>query len=304
MTDPPTRPFDATPTAAATMAIRLERDALRVSGPDTIAFLQGQLSQDVAALAVGTAAWSLLLQPQGKVDALLRVLRLGEAEVVLDVDGGYGDAVRARLERFKLRTRCTLEAMPAWTCVAVRGPGAAEVGVPGGVLAIDPRWPSLEGVDLLGEAVALPEAIPVAEIDAYEALRIEAGVPKLGAELTERTIPAEAGRWLIDASVSFTKGCYTGQELVARIDSRGGKVARNLRGVVIEGDRAPPAGAALFAPDGRELGSLTSVAHSSRLASLVALAYVPRAVVPPVRALVRWEGAEVGANVELLPLVG
>ena len=94
-------------------------------------------------------------------------------------------------------------------------------------------------------------------LDAYEAVRIECGVPAMGSELTERTIPAEAGQWVIDRSVSFTKGCYTGQELVARIDSRGGNVPRHLRGIVIDAD-PPPVGGVVVA-DGVEVGTLTSV---------------------------------------------
>src|SRR5688572_32070787 len=84
-------------------AVWLPRDVLRVGGPDAVSFLQGQVSQDVLALDVGGSAWSFLLQPQGKVDALVRLTRTAEDEVVADVDAGYGDAVAARLNRFKLR---------------------------------------------------------------------------------------------------------------------------------------------------------------------------------------------------------
>src|SRR5690606_7561419 len=85
--------------------------------------------------------------------------------------------------------------------------------------------------------------------EALEALRIECGVPAMGAELTDATIPAEAGQWLIDASVSFSKGCYTGQELVARIDSRGGNVPRPVRGLRLGQDDVPT-GATLHLPSG------------------------------------------------------
>ena len=132
--------------------------------------------------------------------------------------------------------------------------------------------------------------------DAYEAVRIEAGVPAMGAELTERTIPAETG--IVDRTVSFTKGCYTGQELVARIDSRGGHVPRHLRGVVLS---APAPVGATVEIDGKNVGALTSVAR--RPAGAVALAYVGRDVAPPAGGTVSWEGGTTSGRVEVLPLV-
>src|SRR5687768_12379363 len=96
--------------------MKVPRDVVRVSGPDAISFLQGQLSQDVDGLAVGATAWSLLLQPQGKVDALVRVTRIADDAVVLDVDGGFGDAVVTRLDRFKLRVKADIDALDGWTC--------------------------------------------------------------------------------------------------------------------------------------------------------------------------------------------
>jgi aminomethyltransferase len=126
----------------------------------------------------------------------------------------------------------------------------------------------------------------------------------MGAELTERTIPAETG--LVERSVSFTKGCYTGQELVARIDSRGSRVPRHLRGVLVQGGDAPPVGAALFGEGEqgeRELGQLTSVALSPTLGGPVALAYVRREVEPPADVVLRWGSGDARARVEALPLV-
>jgi len=127
----------------------------------------------------------------------------------------------------------------------------------------------------------------------------------MGAELDEDTIPAEAG--VVDATVSFTKGCYTGQELVARIDSRGGNVPRRLRGLIFDGVpfpevAAPPVGAVVRAGD-KQVGSLTSVARSPELGVPVALAYVGRAVLPPAKVDVTWEGGSARARVESLPLV-
>ena len=268
----------------------LSRDFVRAEGPDAVSFLQGQLSQDVAALAVGDSAWSFLLQPQGKVDAFVRVTRLADDAVLVDVDGGWGEAVMARLARFKLRVKCDLTPL-AWRCLAVRGDGAHDVKLDGLVLGAD--WPGLPGVDAVGEPLAVPEGVSVWDDRRWQAVRIAAGVPVMGAELTESTIPAESG--VIDLAVSFTKGCYTGQELVARIDSRGGNVPRRLRGLVLDGP-TPPSGASVEDAEGHEVGVVTSAAGK------VALAYVRRAVEPPADAVVRWDGGSAPARIERLPL--
>ncbi|HWI04647.1 MAG TPA: glycine cleavage T C-terminal barrel domain-containing protein [Acidimicrobiales bacterium] len=275
-------------------AVELPRDFVRATGPDVNSFLQGQLSQEVAGLGVGASTWALLLQPQGKVTAFLRVSRVGDEELVLETDAGFGPAVIERLNRFRLRVKCDLDPL-AWRCLAVRGPRAHEL-VPEGLVA---DWPGLPGRDLVGESPAAPAGVPMCGMDAYEAVRIEAGIPVMGRELDEGTIPAEAG--VVDMSVSFTKGCYTGQELVARIDSRGGNVPRRLRGLVLA-DGPAPVGAAVQA-DGKEVGQLTSVAFSPGLDATVALAYVRRAVEPPAEVVVEWDGGSSPARVEALPLV-
>jgi folate-binding protein YgfZ len=253
------------------VAARIARDVLRLRGTDTWTFLQGQLSQDVDALGEGESAWSFLLHPDGKVAAWLRVTRLAPDEALLDVDAGHGEAVTARLDRFKLRVDCTIEALD-WETVAVRGPGAADVPAAGAGLALPAHWPGAEAVDLLGPEVPDPAGVTMIELDRYEALRVEAGVPAMGSELTDRTIPAESG--VVERSVSFTKGCFTGQELVARIESRGGNVPRHLRSIVGTGGPLPAPGTPLEIA-GEEVGTLTSVAGS------VGLGYVKRSVEPP-----------------------
>ena len=279
-------------------AIDLPRDVVRVVGPDALSFLQGQLSQDVA-LPTGGSAWSLLLQPQGKVVALLRVLREADDSFLLDTDGGWGGAVAERLQRYKLRVKCEIEALD-WRCVAIRGPRAHELASGGEGMAAVADWPGLPGVDLLGEAPSAPPGVRPCSLDAYEAVRIEAGIPAMGHELDERTIPAEAG--VVEQSVSFTKGCYTGQELVARIDSRGGNVPRRLHGVVVGTNVLPPPGAVVRSGE-RDVGALTSVAESLERRAPVALAYVGRAVSPPADVTLVWEGGSAPARVEALPLV-
>jgi folate-binding protein YgfZ len=317
-------------------AFRSSRDVLAVRGPDAEAYLQGQLSQDVAALAVGCAADSLLLEPDGKLSALLRVTRTDGQGFVLDVDAGYGEAVAARLGRFLLRSKVEMEKL-AWRCLSLRGPAVGEAAAgllavlaERGVLALPFEWNGWEGIDLLGsedvvlapEAAELPAGLVACGPAAVEACRIVAGIPAMGTELTGKTIAAEAG--LVERTVSFTKGCYTGQELVARIDSRGSNVARRLVGVVAppgsaDGDggsaalargmtlHAGQAPAGDGAADDKVAGTVTSAAWSAEVGAWVALGYLHRNVEAPGPVRVR-SGDGVGgsrpARVELLPLVG
>jgi folate-binding protein YgfZ len=226
-----------------------------------------------------------------------------------------------------LRTKVDIDQFD-WQVVAVRGtarpaPPAApsESGAAGGAAtaavtfewAVAFEWGGLAGYDLFGPSVTMPIGATPVDAAAYEAVRVEAGFPRHGDELDDRTIPAEAG--LVEASVSFTKGCYTGQELVARIDSRGSNVPRRLRGLLLSG---PVEGGARLvdlaaagepqAPGsaGKEVGRLTSVARSPRL-GWVGLGYVGRSVELGATLAVRDAGAEGGdvqARVQLLPLSG
>lgn len=251
-------------------AVAWSRQAVRVAGPDAERYLQGQTSQDVARLGPGQQAWALVLQPQGRLDAFVRVYRAGPEEFVLDGDAGTAPALVERLLRFRLRTKAEIGELD-WKFVAVRGPGAAApASPPPGVHVIGFEWGGVAGYDLAGPSVSLPDALAPASAEDIGALMIEAGFPRHGAELDERTIPAEAG--LVGPAVSFTKGCYTGQELVARIDSRGNNVPRRLFGLRSEVPLAP--GDRLRSGE-REVGRVTSVAVSPRLGP-VALGYLAR----------------------------
>jgi folate-binding protein YgfZ len=289
------------------VACRVDRDVVRVAGPDATAYLHGQLSQDTEALKAGDSARSFVLQPTGKVDAWFRVTRTAADEYLLDIDGGYGEGLMGRLRRFQLRTKADIDPLD-WACVVLRGPGAgdrADAAAIPAELRVPTDWPGAEGVDLLGPGVELPRDPPpgvsVADHNTYEALRISSGVPAMGAELTSKTIPGEAGAWVLDASVSFTKGCFTGQELVARIDSRGGKVPRQLVGLTIESGTVPPQGATVYV-DGNEVGAVTSSAQADASQRPVALAYVRRGIEPPVGGTVAWSDGEVPVTVRTLPL--
>jgi len=279
-------------------AAPLRRDVVRVHGPDAVTYLQGQLSQDVAALPIGESAPSLLLQPTGKVDAWLRVTRDATDVLLLDVDAGFGEPVLARLRRFRLRTAVELD-LETWGGFALRGPGSDHLDAPQGAWRLPAGWPGVEGVDLLSPGEVALAGAPLVEPKALEALRIERGVPAMGAELTERTIPAEAGQWLVDASVSFTKGCYTGQELVARIDSRGGNVPHPIRGLLIDG--ADVGTGIPVEHDGVEVGTVTSAARSAALGP-IGLAVVARTVPIGAAVVLATPDGPVPATVAGLPL--
>ncbi|MEC8999427.1 MAG: hypothetical protein VYC56_03985 [Actinomycetota bacterium] len=260
------------------VAVRRPRDMVRVAGPEARTYLQGQLSQDVEVLSVGSAADTFVLQPTGKVNAWMRVSRLDDDEYLLDVDVGWGEAVVIRLRRFLLRTDCTVEAVD-WELLSVLDTKPGLLAAPEGGLALDVTWPGLDAVDLLGPAVVVPDGVDEADEAFWEHRRIAAGIPVMGKEMDEETIPGATG--VVDRSASFTKGCYTGQELVARVDSRvAGPPTRIVRAV--GGGSAPDVGAVLLA-DGAEAGRLTSVAINPVGFGFVALASVRRAVQVPTR---------------------
>ena len=263
--------------------VEIDRDFVRVAGPDAATFLQGQISQDIEVVRARGSAWSFLLQPQGKVDAWMRVSTGDDDETfVLDVDGGFGEALIARLNRFKLRVKVDIDPLD-WQCIAVRGDGAAAIA------GLDAEWPGIEAVDAVGPkpAIAVGRA---GAFDDYERARILAGVPAMGREITTATIPGELG--VNDRSVSFTKGCYTGQELVARVDSRGGNVPRHLRVVHIDG--VAPVGARVQ-HEGRDVGELSSAAVDR--GKTVALALLARAVEAPADLTVVGESGPIAATV-------
>jgi folate-binding protein YgfZ len=261
-------------------AVRRQRDVLRVAGPEARTYLQGQLSQDVDALDVGGAADTFVLQPTGKVEAWMRISRMADDVFMLDMDAGWGMVVLARLTRFLLRTDCTVEPVD-WDLVTVLDAEMGSVDAPPGGLALPVIWPGLRAVDLLGPLVDLPEGPTDGDGSMWEHRRIAAGIPMMGAEMDETTIPGATG--VVDRSASFTKGCYTGQELVARVDSRSaGTPTRIVRAV---GQGSLPLTETEITLDGVAAGRLTSVATrpgSGPNDGFVALAQVKRAIVVPV----------------------
>ena len=261
------------------LAVRRPRDVVAVVGPDARTYLQGQLSQDVEALEVGGSAETFLLQPAGKVDAWMRVSRLADDHFLLDVEEGFGPQVVARLTRFLLRTDCTVQEVQ-WDLLTVLDAEASAFSPPVGGLALAVEWPGLVAVDLLGPSVELPAGLAEGSSRDWEARRIAAGIPAMGSEMDSTTIPGSTG--VVERSASFTKGCYTGQELVARVNSRSaGTPTRIVRAV---GSGPAPAVGSDVTVDSDPAGHLTSVATLGD--GFVALVSVRRAVATPAEAMV------------------
>jgi len=275
-------------------------------GPDAVSYLQGILSQDIEGLAPGQVARSFLLEPRGKLDALLWVLR-DEDRVGIVTAAARQAAVIASLSRWRLRV--DVEFGPDDRRVHdVWGPAARVPAAPGGwrdedgVLAAELREGPVRRRLVAGlEPQALEKlgAVPIND-RVVDAFRIEAGEPRMGVDVDGKTIPQETG--LVPEAVSFTKGCFLGQELVARIDSRG-RVNRHLRGIRMLGPVVPPVGAGL-SYEGKAVGQLTTVGESPALHAPVALALVRREALPGSRITVTWEGAEIEAEVHGLPMTG
>tara|TARA_B110000014_G_scaffold44685_1_gene29611 strand:- start:90 stop:956 length:867 start_codon:yes stop_codon:yes gene_type:complete len=256
-------------------AFDLKRDVLRIKGDDAESFLQGQLTQDVMKIKTGESTWSFLLNPDGKVSSWLRISRLEGNHFLIDVDQNAGQQTLKRLMRFKLRVECNID-LEEWDWVAIRGHGSQKYGMETNenFIAAPANWSLTEGFDLIGKSVSNPGGLTKESTQLFEFLRILNGIPAIGKELTEKTIPAETG--LVERSVSFTKGCYTGQELVARLDSRGNKVPKHLRIIcstaeINKGD--------LVEVNAETVGEITSA--SSFEDDFVGLAYISRKIEPP-----------------------
>jgi folate-binding protein YgfZ len=230
------------------------RSYVRVQGADAADFLQRMVSNDVLA---AESVDALLLTAKAKVIAPLLVWRRGADDFLLLTEPELGEIVASHLTRMRFAAKCEI-ALEEHTSTIVFGEGA-------GIANRDYGLPASEVLDSTVEAT-------MAE-DELERLRIEAGTPRFGAELDDRVLPAEAG---LDArAISFTKGCYPGQEPVARQHHRG-KVNRKLRVLEVDGDMAAPGTAVVYGA--KDVGRITSAVRG------LALAYV-RVEVPEDAAL-------------------
>ena len=234
------------------------RRVIAVEGEDRITFLQGLVSQDMERAEPGAALWSGLLTPQGKWLAEFFVFSDG-SRLLLDLEAAQQEMIVTRLSRFRLRARVTIVATPYVVQVAWDGP----VTPPdrGGILiAADPRLEAA-GWRILADP-PLGETATAAEWDAH---RIMLGLPDGSRDLeAEKTVLLEAGFDELNG-ISWTKGCYMGQELTARTRYRG-LLKRRLVPVAIDGP-APEPGTAVMSED-REVGTMRSAANGHGLAVL------------------------------------
>ena len=286
--------------------IRHRSAILWVDGADAVSYLQGIITQDVEQLVPGDVALSFLLEPRGKLTDVFWILK-DEERVGLVTARDRVAATHEALNRWKIRVEADLFAdqravSEVWGSRAADVVSATGLDVPSG-------WVD-DGTTLVARLGlgTLPVILIAGDIDATgfvevghvaaTAVRIEAGAPEMGVDVDEGTIPQESG--LVADAVSFEKGCYLGQELVARIDTRG-HVNRCLRGVELAESTIPPIGAVIVAED-REVGAVTSVAESLEIRAPVGMALIRREIDPGAEVTLRWDGGEARAFVRALPL--
>jgi folate-binding protein YgfZ len=238
------------------IAILDHRAVLAVEGEDRVAFLQGLVSQDMELAGPGQALWSALLTPQGKWLAEFFVFSDG-SRLLLDVEAAQRETIATRLSRFRLRSKVTIAPLPLAVQVAWDGPAPE---VPSGLVAADPRLEAA-GWRILAHP-PLPANASSADWDLH---RLALGLPDGSRDLElEKTVLLEAGFDEL-GGISWTKGCYMGQELTARTRYRG-LLKRRLVPVRIAGP--VPAPGTPVTSGGREVGTMRSAAGDRGLAVL------------------------------------
>jgi folate-binding protein YgfZ len=319
---------------AAGVLDRSSRGRIVLNGADRRTFLHALLTNDIVALGPGTGCYAALLTPQGRLITDMRVFELGDV-VLLDVPGATKDELLAKLDQMLFSEDVQIgDVSGGFGCISVQGPlapgvVASTLSLQGHDLGSWAPWRNAR-VTWAGETVILARvdefglpgfllftamaAVPalaaatggngavIVEPATADALRIEAGMPEWGADMTADTIPIEAG--LEGTAISYSKGCFPGQEVLVRIRDRGhGRVARKLVGLTLDAGDVPQAGAEVFNGD-RSVGQVTSAVHSPALGRPVALAYVHRDSVEPGTALaVSVGGGTAPALVAALPFV-
>ena len=327
----------------AALVDRSARGRLRLAGRDRRAYLQGLLTNDIAALGPGEGCYAAYLTPQGRMIADMRVFELGDA-ILVDLEGPVTDAVRDRWEMFIFSEDVQIADRSVDTVeLGVYGPAAADAlsTVLAQAHAADEPAPSADQLeamsvfsnarwDFRGEpAIVLRSDDPgvhgfdlvvaARHREALEALFLAAGVPAAGPEVVEVTrVEAGRPRFGVDMdaetipleagiearAISLTKGCYVGQEIIIRVLHRGhGRVARRLVGLTFEPGAEVPQAGDGVRSDGREIGAVTSAVRSPGLERPIALAYVHRDFVEPGTPVVVTGTSERAARVAALPFI-
>jgi folate-binding protein YgfZ len=258
----------------------IERLCVEVVGADAATYLHSQLSNDIQSLSVGHSRYSFVLDPSGKIVALVRVSRLRDDVFLLDTDSvsGLSDVLLARLNKFKIRVDVNFTATTR-SGVAIRSlndrpisDSTREVLAGSSNLVVEAWWGDGRAIDVL--SVPNGEVLDVgrigADIDAsrdssesFDEARVRTGWPAMGSEiLPGETLVAATG--LAGIAVNFTKGCYPGQELVERMDSRGSRAPRTLRRIgtdeLHDAIGQPIRAGESIVIDGSEVGTVTSMA--------------------------------------------
>lgn len=235
----------------------IARDVVAVRGTNAGSFLHSQLAQDIASLEIGASVHSLLLEPTGHLVAIVRVIRHEEAVFTLDVERGFGQSLIDRLKRFILRADVALE-LTDWSVRAFRGEGTENLSFTHHCAATS-YWNPVQGVDVVGASALLPEVGEKTEVEHIDMFRVDAQWPQLGTDVLVGDIPATTG--VVAATVSFTKGCYPGQELVERMDSRGTTAPVVVRAMARDGVGV----GSRVLDDGQDVGTITSIGFSRAL---------------------------------------
>ncbi|HTK92431.1 MAG TPA: glycine cleavage T C-terminal barrel domain-containing protein [Verrucomicrobiae bacterium] len=313
---------------AAAVIDRSSVGKAEVEGRDRASFLQGMLSNDVKALAPGQGCAAAFLDAHGKVMALLRVYALSD-RLLLELPAGLTQKTLLLLDKYLISEKAAFEPLDeAYAVLSVQGAQAPALiaGLAGAPMDLAPHahveatlagiatrvvqrsefgvrpgfflWAAPDAMPALRAAVEGAGATPV-EPAVGEVLRVEAGEPVYGQDVDESVILPETN---LEHLVSYTKGCYIGQEVVARVKYRG-HVNRALTGLTLEGDRVPTPGAPVFAGE-REIGRVTSAVRSLGLGAPIALGYVRREHLEPGSAVaVRIEDILVPARVTPPPFI-
>ena len=243
----------------------ITRDVIVAMGKDARSFLHSQVSNDIAGLGVGAVTHAFVLEPTGKISAFLRVRCVADDHFVLDVDAGCGAAALTRLNKFKIRVQCEF-VLTQEGVTAVRGLDevltAQLLTQPGAVAA----WRLDSGaVDIFG---TLSTPISAGTDADFHIERVRCAWPIFGVDIDTNSLPAETG--LVDIAVSFTKGCYPGQELVERMDSRGSTAPHSLMRLLAQTTSDTPRAIAgePYRSATDEIGRCTSVAGEYALVSV------------------------------------
>jgi glycine cleavage system T protein len=308
------------------------RGKVRVTGDDRVKWLQSIISNDILPLTPGQGRYSSFLTHKGKILTYFRLYMQMDAVMLEDV-GEIGETTFQALRKFLLYgTKAKMEnCAESWGLLLVSGSKAGHViqsafGVDvtdlkpvnfvtaqiGGshALVIRTEETGETDIEILLPATSLMAAWtslietgaqfglkPIGR-HALEALRMEAGIPKAGPDLNEEIVPPEAG--LEDKAFSLSKGCYPGQEVVARMDTYG-NVRRHLVGLVVKDSTVPPKGAKLFNGD-REVGWISSAVRSPQLNQVIAFGFPLRDFSKPGTELaVEFDGSRHEATVHALP---